>query len=660
MIDKVDAFREGVEVVFGGEALVRRREALRDKLRALLPSVVNGDGRVDGKALQDVVDVAATRSNNQGYELTFAGKGIARMQADSPSALELRVEAGQSKDFERTGNVVIRGDNLEALRILNQNYYGKVKLAYIDPPYNTLSENFVYGDNFKLSMEELVQGLGMAADMDYIRSVYGTRSHSGWLAFMYPRLKLARELLSEDGVLFVSIDDHEQANLKIMCDEIFGEENHIAQIVVQTNPRGRQLDKHIAKTCEYVCVYGKKFDACRVRQMPKDEKMMGSYNKTDERGGYRLIELRQRASATFNRRTSPTLFFSIYADPKSGGVSLTRDEQFCEECLPLNSRGEEGCWTWSKKKINENLSLLVAHKTKNGDGVWRVFRKDYIPESGAVTKAKSLWTESSINHENGRGRVSDLFGESVFEYPKSVELIKKIIGIGMGDSDVVLDFFAGSGTTADAVMQLNAEDGGRRRFILVQSDEAIGEETPAHAFCTTHGFAPVISSITLERLNRTGRRILAQLEADGRAAVDVGYRVFSTASPPRIADSGEEGGVGVVNLRYSALDTVVNMMCATGQPLDAAIETVVEGRLYKVGNEVFVLGEVSSEVLAPYKGFQLNLDGWADVRLAAFFQMGFHRGHTRVVYGLAAGGEGGGEGKGDLVAGGEGKLDGEV
>ena len=230
MINKSQAEQNNLNIIDSSQVLQDDKNQIIEKLKQLLPNVINSDNQLDTRALQDVLNIANTTSNNQGYELTFAGKGIAKAKADEPTTKELKVELEQSKDFDNTENVVIRGDNIDTLKILKANYTNKIKMIYIDPPYNTKSENFVYNDNFKKSEAELIKEFGLAEEtQNFLSNVYGTRSHSGWLSFMYPRLKIARELLKEDGVIFISIDDNEQANLKIMCDEIFGEGNFVTK-----------------------------------------------------------------------------------------------------------------------------------------------------------------------------------------------------------------------------------------------------------------------------------------------------------------------------------------------------------------------------------------------------------------------------------------------
>ncbi|TXL03927.1 restriction endonuclease subunit M [Methylococcaceae bacterium CS2] len=348
-------------------------------------------------------------------------------------------------------NLIIKGNNLLALHSLKKKYAGKVKLIYIDPPYNTGNDGFGYNDSF---------------------------NHSTWLTFMKNRLEVAKELLKDDGVIFISCDDNEQAYLKLLMDEIYGRVNFIANIIAQTNPRGRTLDKFLAKTYEYILVYSLKPDQQSLFEIPKSEKRLKEYRKKDNDGQFRELELRNRNPA-FNRENRPNLFYSIFVNPNPNKVSLNKDKDkdYSEEALPQNSKMKDGCWTWGRTKVEENIGLLIGRKTSTG--IWRVYRKDYIPEGGAYTKEKSLWIDKNINHENGKEELGKLFGETPFSFPKSVDLIKKCLKIGTkyNENHIILDFHAGSGTTAQAVVELNEEDNGNRSFILCEQMNYIQDIT---------------------------------------------------------------------------------------------------------------------------------------------------------------------------------------
>ena len=359
-------------------------------------------------------------------------------------------------------NLIIHGDNLHALKALLPRYGGKIKCIYIDPPYNTGNENWIYNDNVKSPKLE-----------DWLKKEVGVEDlerHDKWLCMMWPRLHLLRDLLADDGVIFISIDDNEQFRLTAIMEEIFGEENFIAQIIAQTNPRGRSLRQDIARTHEYILVFSKNIEKTKLKEIPKTQKTLSEYNKKDKKGFYRLMRLMNGAIQFFNRKTRPNLFFPFYVNPKTGQVALSQSKDFYIEVLPKSSSGEDGCWTWSKNKVTENPSMLFGEKKKTG--AWRIYRKDYLPENGqATTKERSIWFDKEINHEVGKETLSSLFQKNVFDYPKSPELIKKCIRLISDKNAIVLDSFAGSGTTAHAVLDLNKEDGGKRKFILIECED---------------------------------------------------------------------------------------------------------------------------------------------------------------------------------------------
>lgn len=348
-------------------------------------------------------------------------------------------------------NVLIEGDNYHALSVLNFTHQQQVDAIYIDPPYNTGNKDFKYND-------------------DWVDREDGYR-HSKWLSFMDKRLRLAKNLLKESGVVFISIDDNEIAQLKLLCNEIFGEKNFIAQIVVQLNPRGRTLDKHFAKTHEYILVFAKNFDLAGIREIQKSEEKLAEYKEEDEDGKFRLLELRNR-NPVFNRSNRPNLFYPIFVNLKDSALSVTPKKGYIE-VYPRNSKNEDGCWTWGKEKTATNITDLVAKKVSTG--AWRIYRKDRLEKADgslATTKEKAIWLDKEINNENGKEMLKHILGTHKFDFPKSVELIKKCLRVSTGEDALVLDFFAGSGTTGQAVLELNAEDlNSNRRYILITNDE---------------------------------------------------------------------------------------------------------------------------------------------------------------------------------------------
>ena len=372
----------------------------------------------------------------------------------------------KNKD-DKPQHILIEGDNYHALTCLNYTHKGKIDVIYIDPPYNTGSDSFKYKD--KRILDKWPDGSLVDKNNPY--------RHSYWLSFMSKRLELARELLNSKGVIFISIDDNEIAQLKLLCNQVFGENNFIAQFTVQTNPRGSQASKHVADVHEYLLLYAKSEKNLNFGGVKKDD--LKEYNLEDKDGGkYRLLGLRQRGGE-WRREQRPKMYYPIYVNPKNGKVSLEKDKLYSIECLPKRPSGEEGRWTWSKQKFKENTNLLLGKKVKRkgDDNFWDIFRKDFLENQNGeppVSKVKTIWIDKEINYQNGRTELKNIFnGDDIFDYPKPTYYIKQIISLLNCANGKILDFFAGSGTTGNAVLQLNAEDGGGRQFILVTNDEEI-------------------------------------------------------------------------------------------------------------------------------------------------------------------------------------------
>ncbi len=349
---------------------------------------------------------------------------------------------------------LIEGDNLAALQLLLKAYRGKIKMIYIDPPYNTGNRDFAYDDERIDKTDTFI--------------------HSKWLSFMRERLLLARRLLTEDGIIFISIDDNEQPQLRLLCDDIFGADNFFSQVIVQSNKRG-QTYKQIAKTHEYIVIYTKSADA-EFNEIEKTEED-SDLNLTDGIGKYNVRELRNR-NPKFGRFNRPNLFYSFYINPdavdKDGfcPVSLVQSEEYYVEVLPYNSTGGESCWRWGTKlsanniKPDTQLSNLVARGKKDGGyNIYEKYRK-------STYKAKSIWFDTDVISERGTVELGELGLSQLFQFPKPLGLIGKCIQIGSNEDDIILDFFAGSGTTGQAVMKANANDGGNRRFILCTNNES--------------------------------------------------------------------------------------------------------------------------------------------------------------------------------------------
>lgn len=502
-----------------------------EKIGALFPNCITEKKDADGKPKKainfdllrqmlsdDVIE------GDEAYEFTWVGKKAAIVEANKPIRKTLRPCKEESVNWDSTENLYIEGDNLEVLKLLQESYLGKVKMIYIDPPYNT-GNDFIYRDDFKQSAEDYDEDSGVY-DEDGNRMFKNTdsngRFHSDWCSMIYSRLMLARNLLSDDGAIFISIDEHEVETLSKICDEIFGEVNHIGTIIVKSNPRGSMSTSEIASLHEYLLLYSKFRYQVDVIGHELTKEMASEYKFSDANGAYRLLGLRMRGGF-WRRSERPNLFFPIYVDPSNCSVSLKKSNVYCEEAVPIQpSTMEDGTWRWSKEKVQADSKLLIGKQVKRGDSFsWDIYQKDYLDRSsGRRTKAKSIWDENEINYQNGAVEIKDLFGKSgIFDYSKPIYLLKQAMKmIGFYGEGIVLDFFSGSATTAHAVMQLNAEDGGRRKFIMIQLPEPCDEKSEAYKA----GYFN-ICEIGKERIRRAAKKI-AKEHPD--AKFDGGFRVL--------------------------------------------------------------------------------------------------------------------------------------
>lgn len=500
-----------------GKTLDLTRENI-NTLKRLFPEVVT-EGKVDFEKLKLVLGEEVD-DRKEKYEFTWHGKAQSMKLAQTPSTGTLRPDNESSKNWDKTENLYIEGDNLEVLKLLQKSYFGKVKMIYIDPPYNT-GHDFVYKDNFRDNIKNYKEITGQTTKSN---SETSGRYHTDWLNMMYPRLRLAKNLLSDDGAIFISIDDNELSNIRKICDEVFGEENLFAQIIVQSNKRG-QTYKQISKTHEYLLVYTKNNDT-EFNELPKTEEN-SDLNLEDLIGKFNIRELRNR-NPKFGKFNRPKLFYPFYVNPdkvdKDGfcPVSLEKSEEFSIEVYPYNSTGKESCWRWGTKLSSENInkdtlrSNLVAKRKNDGNyNIYEKYRKD-------TYKPKSIWDDVSFITEKGTVELGELGLSAYFDFPKPKELIKQALTIGTNKDDIVLDFFSGSATTAHAVMEINADDGGNRKFIMIQLPELTDEESEAYR----DGYEN-ICEISKERIRRAGKKIV---EEKGKTNLDIGFKVFKLDS----------------------------------------------------------------------------------------------------------------------------------
>ena len=495
----------------------------------------------------DVVD------GDEAYEFTWVGKKAAIVEANKPIRKTLRPCVAESKDWDTTENLYIEGDNLEVLKLLQESYLGKVKMIYIDPPYNT-GNDFIYADDFMRSQEEENAQMGMY-DEDENRLFKNTdtngRFHSDWCSMIYSRLMLARNLLTDDGAIAISIDDNEIDNLGEICDEVFGSQNFVSKIIVQNNPRGRQSDSFVATVHEYLLCYAKDSTKCLVNGTPLTEDQIAEYCYSDGNGAYRLLGLRQRGVASL-REDRPDMFFPIYVDPTTQEVSLDFHDGWLT-VVPKKSDGRDGRWMWGKQKCIADKSRLVARMIERRSE-YDIFVKDYlVRENGQRTrKYKTIWDDKCINNQVGTQEVKKLLDGEYMSFPKSCAYIQMICQMLSSSSGIVLDFFSGSATTAHAVMQLNAEDGGHRKFIMVQLPEKCDEESEAYKA----GYKN-ICEIGKERIRRAGEKLKQTLEEDGGNFRHLA-KYAKNAPLKEITLNEQKFSVPIISPRWSASDESVD------------------------------------------------------------------------------------------------------
>lgn len=481
--------------------------ANKDKLHAVFPECFT-EGRLDIDKLLSLCGEYIT-DDFEKYEFKWKGKSDCLRLAQKRSTATLRPVPGDSVKWDTTQNLYIEGDNLEVLKLLQKSYFRKVKMIYIDPPYNT-GNDFVYEDDFA---DPLARYMEVTAQTTKSNPETIGRYHTNWLNMMYPRLRLAANLLRDDGVIFISIDDSEVANLRKVCDEVFGEENFIGMLAVNASPSAIDYG-HLAKMHDYALVYAKSISDTITNQVPEKEK---SFRFRDEVGGFNIYPL-YNGNVAFNPQTRPNLHYPFYLNPKSKidndfyEIGLSPKDDW-EEVWPVISKKDyiPRVWRWGKKKSATYLNTEIVGY-KNEDGEYRIVQKSRL----SAKTMRSLLLDNSMASRKGTAEIQELFGKKIFPFPKPIELLKLFVQVGTESDSIILDFFSGSATTAHAVMQLNAEDGGNRRFIMVQLPEVCDEKSEA----ARNGY-PNICEIGKERIRQAGKK-LTEAEKD----IDTGFKVF--------------------------------------------------------------------------------------------------------------------------------------
>ncbi|WP_303926512.1 site-specific DNA-methyltransferase [Subdoligranulum variabile] len=487
------------------------------KLAAMFPNAVtetiNENGEVvraiDKDVLMQEISCKVVDGNEERYQFTWPDKKKSVLLANAPINKTLRPCREESVDFDTTENLYIEGDNLEVLKLLQETYLGKIKMIYIDPPYNT-GNDFVYEDDFAQSTEEYLANSGQY-DEDGNRMVQNTESngrfHTDWLNMVYPRLKLAKDLLSDNGAIFISIDDNELNNILSVCNEIFGEANFVGCITWFKKASPSNDAQFFSNDCEYVLVYAKDKTIWRPHRLPLSKEQITKYYQNpdnDPRGPW------NSATYTCNKSRSerPKLYYPI-TNPFTG-----------EQVYPK----ETAVWAYSEQQCQEHIKNNMLFWGANGNAKFPRFKKFITDNKGVVTR--TLWHYDDVNHTQGATLELSKLGLPYFPTPKPTKLIEKMLRIASEKDAIILDFFSGSATTAHAVMQLNAEDGGHRKFIMVQLPEKCDEKSEAYKA----GYK-TICEIGKERIRRAGKKIREE-NADNsslltpNSKLDTGFRVL--------------------------------------------------------------------------------------------------------------------------------------
>ena len=472
---------------------IKPNTKLLNQLKENFPEYFDKDNNFDIDKFKNALKSDEINITKEGYELNFLGKSYSRFQTSTETeTIVSPLTAHNNKDENKNSeNLYIIGDNLDALKHLLKSYSRKVKCIYIDPPYNTGSDGFVYPDNFKFDSATLSNKMGIdEEEAKRIIDMRGKSTHSAWLTFMYPRLVLARELLSDDGVIFISIDDNEQSNLKLICDEIFGEENFICNLI-WNNKYTVSNDTDISYQHENILCYSKVRYLSNLNLLPRTEKQNKDYKNRDNdlKGPWKATPIHARSGSENG----------IYTITFSNGITW---------------RAPQGRYPrYSKEKLLSLYNNNELYFNKNGG----VDKKTYLSEVRNGITCGTFWGYEEVGHSHSNNEeLAALLNKGMFSDPKGTKLLNKILLIGTNSNSLILDFFSGSATTAHAVMKLNAEDGGNRKYILVQLPEEIEESKPAFKA----GYK-TIDEIGRERIKRAAQKIKEETNAD----IDYGFKV---------------------------------------------------------------------------------------------------------------------------------------
>lgn len=534
-------------------------------IKNLFPNSVK-EGQIDFDALKQELSNDILDDKKEKYQILWPGKRDAIIKANTKTTNTLRPLIDKSSNFDKTRNVYIEGDNFDALKILQESYLNKISCIYIDPPYNT-GNDFIYNDNFTKDAEDELISSGQIDEVGNrltSNSQSNGRFHSDWLNMIYPRLKLSRNLLREDGIIFISIDDNEYANLKKVCDEVFGEKSYIATFIWKKTSNPNTTGNNIGIEHEYILMYVKS-DEYTIKYLPLDSSDLEKYTGEDEyietRGPFKLVGLNKTGTVNDLR---PNLMYDITAP--DGSIIKPQPR-----------------WRWSKDKFENGIKEnRVVFKENNGK--WSVYYKQYLNEDteGNIIERGNL--VKTIFDDCGRTtdgtlEINNLLGKGMFDFPKPTSLIKKILYIATDKNDIILDFFSGSSTTADAVMQLNSEDKGNRRFIMIQLPEKCD------------GKYDTICDMAEDRIRKASERL--------NNSIDNGFRVFRIDStnmkdvyykPSDVSQMNLLDYISNIKDDRTSEDLLIQVMLDLGLTLDLKIEekTILNNKVFYVENNSLI------------------------------------------------------------------------
>ena len=551
-----------------------------EKLKSVFPECFT-EGKLD---IDKLLSLCGEYIDNdfEKYKFEWKGKAECLRLAQKRSTGTLRPCPEESVNWDTTKNLYIEGDNLEVLKLLQTAYYRKVKMIYIDPPYNT-GNDFVYEDDFA---DPLARYKEVTQQTTKSNPETMGRYHTKWLNMMYPRLRLAANLLRDDGVIFISIADHELINLRKLCDEVFGEENYIGSFIWRKKDGGGQAKEHFVIEHEYIVVYQKSDQFIWKDKVEK--RSLKEYNKSDEKGIFKATKLAKWGN-TARREDRPSMYFPIKSPDG-------------KDVFPIAPDGGDGRWRVGKPKMEELINSELIH-WENRDGKWIPYEKEYFANQEKISKQRSI-LYNVANTGDGTNILTELFGKKdIFENPKPIELINIFIESATDNDSIILDFFSGSATTAHAVMQLNAEDGGNRQFIMVQLPEVCDEKSEAYKA----GYQN-ICEIGKERIRRAGKKILEennQMTLEDKEQLDIGFKVFKldssnlktwdntpvTAEQMDLLYERMNNMIHRVKSERSDLDMVCEIMLKLGVPLTYSITAVeINGKTaYSIGDDCLLL-----------------------------------------------------------------------